>query len=79
MKTFVPQNPANAGSTANIIDFGAASAEVLRLVHPGVYALRLESVRVPSRLNLSSIGARSANSSSGFGSRDAESRKQSGS
>ena len=68
MKTFVPQKPANAGAIATTIDFGAASAEVLRLFHPGVYTLRLESVRVPSRLKLSSIGARSASSSSGSGS-----------
>ena len=90
MKTFVPQKPANAGAIATTIDFGAASAEVLPL--PGVYTFRLESVRVPSRLGLSSIGARSASSSSGSGSRrisaaplqneparDAECGKQSGS
>ena len=90
MKTFVPQKPANARAIATTIDFGAASAEVLPL--PGVYTFRLESVRVPSRLKLSSIGAPSASSSSGRGSRritaaplqiepaqDAESGKQSGS
>ena len=62
MKTFVPQKPANARAIATTIDFGAASAEVLPL--PGVYTFRLESVRVPSRLKLSSIGAPSASSTS---------------
>ena len=47
--------------------FGAASAEVLRLFHPGVYTLRLESVGVPSRLKLSNIGARSALGDTGGG------------
>ena len=69
MKTFVPQKPANARAIATTIDFGAASAEFPHLFHPRVYTLRLEPVRVPSRLKLSSIGARSASSSSGSGSR----------
>jgi hypothetical protein len=86
MKTFVPQTPANAGAIATTIDFGAASAEFTHLFHPRVYTLHL-AIRV--RMNLGSIGTRTASSSGSRqitaaplqneSARDAENRKQSGS
>jgi hypothetical protein len=43
MRKFPSQTPINAPA---VIDFGAASDQVARVLDPGVYALRIESARV---------------------------------
>ena len=49
MKTFVRQKPANTAAVATNIDFGAASAQIARVLDPEVYSLRIESARVVQR------------------------------
>src|SRR5438045_9764819 len=49
MKTFVRQKPANSATVATNIDFGAASAEIARVLDPEVYSLRIEAARVVQR------------------------------
>src|ERR1700751_3001648 len=46
MKKFVRQNPNNAAAADITIDFGAASAQIARVLDPEVYNLRIESARV---------------------------------
>jgi hypothetical protein len=46
MKKFVRQNANNATAADITIDFGAASAQIARVLDPEVYNLRIESARV---------------------------------
>src|ERR1700745_4057254 len=46
MKKFVRQNPHNTTAADITIDFGAASAQIARVLDPEVYSLRIESARV---------------------------------
>jgi hypothetical protein len=49
MKTFVRQKPANPAAVATNIDFGAASAQIARVLDPEVYTVRIDSARVVQR------------------------------
>ena len=42
MKKFVRQNPNNTAAADITIDFGAASAQIARVLDPEVYNLRIE-------------------------------------
>jgi hypothetical protein len=46
MKKFVRQNPNNTAAADITIDFGAASAQIARVLDPEVYNLRIVSARV---------------------------------
>jgi hypothetical protein len=46
MKKFVRQKPTDTAAIATNIDFGAASAQIARVLDPEVYALRIESARI---------------------------------
>src|SRR5262245_45912404 len=48
MKTFVRQKSTGTVAVATNIDFGAASAQIARVLDPEVYKLRIESARVVS-------------------------------
>ena len=45
-RTFTRQKPTNNGTADLTIDFGAASAQIARVLDPEVYTLRIESARL---------------------------------